>query len=129
MAKDALVTEDVEDGFRFAKLLAEHGFPVTAAAWVHDPDADRWRLLIAKPKDSQETLYQSYRRSGYIFSQHGNEIADFDTSKVDIVFDDDQRIKALSAVSPPLTRNFKRVGGTMYGNIYIDEALIYKLAA
>jgi hypothetical protein len=120
MAKEPLVTEDVEDGFRYAKLLAKHGFPVTAAVWVHDPDAERWRLLIAKPKDEQETLYQSYRRSGYIFSHYGAEIADFDTSKVDIVFDDDQRILALCDVRPPLTRNYKRVGGTMYGNVYID---------
>jgi len=129
MATESLVMEDVTDGFRFATLLAEHGFPVTAAAWVHDPDAERWRLLIAKPRDSNESLYESYGRLVHIFHQFGTEIADFDNAKVDIVFDDDPRIKALSEVSPPLTRNYKRVGGTMYDNVYIDEALIYKLAA
>lgn len=50
MAEATLVDADIEAGRDLVRLLDEEGFPATAAAGIHFPDADEWRLVIRTPE-------------------------------------------------------------------------------
>jgi hypothetical protein len=49
MDKGTLVDQAKADGARFVRALDATGFPVTAALWIFDPQAEDWRLVIATP--------------------------------------------------------------------------------
>ena len=49
MGAASLVEGAVQEGSRLVKALDEAGIEVRSAMWLYDPDADRWRLVLAMP--------------------------------------------------------------------------------
>ena len=61
MVKKKLVEELIVDGAKLLHELDRQNFPVDAAFWVHLPDEDYWRLVIASPVVSQRGGTAGYR--------------------------------------------------------------------
>jgi hypothetical protein len=47
MAKDTLVTEDIDSAERLVAFLDTSGLPVRAGVWFYESDAERWRFILA----------------------------------------------------------------------------------
>jgi hypothetical protein len=62
MVKKKLVEQLITDGARLLHKLDAENFPVESMFWVHLPEEDYWRLVIASPAVSQEGSAPGYRR-------------------------------------------------------------------
>lgn len=62
MVKTKLVEALVSDGARLLRELDRQAFPVESMFWVHLPDADYWRLVIASTVVSEQGGRAAYRR-------------------------------------------------------------------
>ena len=62
MVKKKLVEELISDGARLLRELDRRNFPVEAMFWIHLPDEDYWRLVIASPFVTQQGGVVGYRR-------------------------------------------------------------------
>lgn len=62
MVKKKLVEELISDGARLLRELDRKSFPVESMFWVHLPDEDYWRLVIASPFVAQHGGAAGYRR-------------------------------------------------------------------
>ncbi len=64
MVKKKLAEELISDGANLLGELDRRNFPVEAMFWVHLPDQDYWRLVIASPLVAEEGGVAAYRRLG-----------------------------------------------------------------
>jgi hypothetical protein len=62
MVKKKLVVALIADGARLLCELDRQNFPVDAMFWVHFPEEDYWRLVIASPLVNQQGGLAGYRR-------------------------------------------------------------------
>lgn len=62
MVKRKLVEELISDGARLLRELDRKSFPVESMFWIHLPDEDYWRLVIASPFVPQHGGAVGYRR-------------------------------------------------------------------
>jgi hypothetical protein len=128
MAAAALVNADVEMGRELVKVLDEAHFPVTAAAWIYFSDADEWRLVIRSPK-AEKDLQAALLELAKAMDAKGDLRARIDLSRIKLVPPKDKMLAAIG--------RFVRVDGTsdvrfsrnVVDGVYIDDALIYRLAA
>jgi len=61
MVEEALVELDLEAGKTLIDQLAKEGFPLKAAAWVHQSEGQNWRLYLVTPIRNRDFL-DSYLR-------------------------------------------------------------------
>ena len=121
MAETALVESDIEAGRDFVELLDRIAVPVVGAFWLYRPDAKRWRLVIVsnEARQGSKDLYLRVIDAG----------AKIDLTNVEF--------------QPPETALFKALGGMVrvdglaevrmqqstFNGVYVEDALIYRLAA
>src|SRR2546423_14901097 len=60
MAEATLVKPDIEASRALVDFLDANGFPLKAALWAYQADADRWRF-IACPTEQRQDLSTFYR--------------------------------------------------------------------
>jgi hypothetical protein len=128
MAETALVNDDVEAGLELVRLLDEKRFPVTAAAWIYFPDAEEWRLVIRTPQ-AAKNLQQAYLDVARAMDAKGNLRTRLDLSRVKLVPPTDRMLEALGGVIKAPGLGSIRFRRNVINGIYIDDALIYRLAA
>lgn len=68
MADDSLVTLDLQRGREIVDLLTREGFPLKAAAWVHESANDGWRLNLVTPIRNNDVLDAYLRASQAILA-------------------------------------------------------------
>lgn len=61
MVKKKLVEELIADGPKLLRELDRQSFPVDSMFWVHLPEVDYWRLVIATPMVGQRGAAAGYR--------------------------------------------------------------------
>ena len=125
MAEDALVMPDVEAGAALVKALDQANFPTVAAFWMHYPEAETWKLVLATAKATtpQET---------YIEIRHIAEKAKLespDLAQIKLVRPDDPTVATLSRVIRIEDLGSVRFSQNMINGIYVDDAYIYRMAA
>ncbi|MBX6425401.1 MAG: hypothetical protein IRZ09_05690 [Variibacter sp.] len=128
MASATLVEADIKMGEELVALLDAAGFPVTAAAWIHFPDVEEWRLVLRTPK-AEKDLLGALREMSEIMDAKGDLRARLDLSRVKLVPPSDRMLQAIGRmvrVTGPPTVRFAR---NVVDGIYIDDAVIYRLAA
>jgi hypothetical protein len=69
MVKTKLVEELIADGARLLCELDRRAFPVESMFWIHLPDEDYWRLIIASPVVSEQGGAAAYRRLGELLQE------------------------------------------------------------
>ena len=125
MAEDDLVREDLDRGASLVRALDAEDFGVLAAVWIHYPDNETWRLVLATPraKDPQRA-YTEIRR---IIDKA--QINAPDLARIRLVLPDDRTIATLSKVARVEGLSGVRFSRNMINGIYVDDAYIYRAAA
>lgn len=128
MAETILVNDDIEAGSELVRLLDETGFPITAAAWLYFPDVEEWRLVIRTPR-AAEDLQRAYLDVARAMDAKGNLRSRLNLARIKLVPPTDRMLEALGSVVRASGLNSIRFSRNVVKGIYIDDALIYRLAA
>jgi len=123
-----LVNSDIEAGSELVRLLDDSGFPVTAAAWIYFPDIQEWRLAIRTPK-AASNLQEAYLEVARAMDEAGDLRKRFDLSRVRLVPPTDRTLGAIGKAIRVDGLSAVRFSSNVIDGIFIDDALIYRLAA
>jgi hypothetical protein len=128
MAAAPLVDADIEMGRELVRILDGAKFPVTAAAWIFFPDIDEWRLVIRTPK-AEKNLLEAFGQVARILDEKGDLRKRIDLTRVKLVPPTDRMLDAIGKAVRVDGLSTIRFGRNVINGIYIDDALIYRLAA
>lgn len=121
MAEASLVSEDIDRGRQFLALLDRIGVPVKGAFWFYYPESDRWRLTIVTP--------EAERGSRDLYVKAIDAKAEIDLSRVEFVSPGAPVFKALSGMLRIEGDSTVRLSRNTFNGVYVDDALVYRLAA
>ena len=130
MAAEQLVDSEIQAAKQLITALDEAEFDVIAALWVYSSDADRWRFVVAYDGSRAEiqTRYQQAARILFDWrrAHPGNPVLDLD--RVRIVSREDPLVKGLGMVMRVESGDL-RFSHNMINGVYVEDALIHRLAA
>lgn len=126
MDQAALVTEQLEDGKRLLRCLAEANVAVTAAAWVKECESSRWYLYLATPLVTEDgATLQAYRQIYAVMRQIPQPFW-VKPSEVKAVAPSSPLAEALVSVYTRYPgRGPIRYDGYRLGNISVEGAYVY----
>jgi len=128
MAQAVLVKEDIESGRDLIRLLDDSNFPVTAAAWIYFPDIEEWRLVIGTSRADRQ-LQDAYLDIAVAMDAKGDLRRRIDLARVKLVPPSDRMLQAMGRAVRAPGLNAIHFQRSVINGIYIDDALIYRLAA
>jgi len=128
MAQPVLVKEDVDAGMELLRVLDASNFPVTGAAWIFFPDIEDWRLVIRSPR-AEQNLQAALLDIAIAMDAAGDLRSRLDLSRVKLVPPNDRMLQAMGSVVRATGLSNIRFSKNVINGIYIDDALIYRLAA
>jgi hypothetical protein len=128
MAEAALVEKDVEAGLELVRLLDARRFPVTGAAWIYFPDLEEWKLVIRTPEAARD-LNKAYLELAQAMDSKTGFRSQFDLARVKLVPPTDRMLAAMGSAIRAEGLNKIRFSRNVINGIFIDDALIYRLAA
>ncbi|MDR3493050.1 MAG: hypothetical protein P4L82_00465 [Ancalomicrobiaceae bacterium] len=128
MAEAVLVDADVNAGLELVKLLDESQFNVKSAAWIYYPEREEWKLLIATPRAAQD-LSAAYYDVVTVLRRNKDLDDRFDSTRIRVVRPDEPSLEALSRLVKADGLQKLRYTHNAIDGYYIDDALIYRLAA
>jgi hypothetical protein len=128
MAENQLVDADIKAGQDFIQLLDANGFDVKAAAWIYYPDIEGWKLLIGSPRATKD-LSAAYYDAAVLISADKGLDEQLDLARVKIVKPDEAFLDALGKVVRVEGLSTVRFTHNTFNGVYIDDALVYRLAA
>jgi hypothetical protein len=128
MAATPLVDADIEMGRELVRILDEAKFPVTAAAWIFFPDVDEWRLVIRTPR-AEKNLLEAFGDVARALDAKGDLRSRIDLARVKLVPPTDRMLEAIGKAVRMDGLGTMRFSRNVINGIYIDDALIYRLAA
>jgi len=128
MAQQLLVESDITTGEDFIRMLVEHGLDVQFAAWIFYTDLDEWKLTIGSNRARLDSFKIYLDVSTWL---HNNQDLKrrFDLARMKIVRPDDPFLKALAKMVYFNDRPTVRLTHNAVDGFYIDDALVYRLAA
>jgi hypothetical protein len=128
MAETILVNSDIEAGQELVRILDQSGFPVTAAAWIYFPDVQEWRLVIRTPR-AAENLHEALLDLARAMDAEGDLRERIDLARLKLVPPGDRMLEAMGKVINVSGLGTVRFTRNVINGIYIDDALVYRLAA
>ena len=131
MATEQLVRSEIDAGLQLVKALDEGGFGVAAALWLYSSDPESWKFVIATDA-KPEALEKKYLEAATIASKWRAQNPDrpiLDLSSVRIVSVNDPLIKGLRPILRVDGLSEVRFSHNMINGIYVEDALIHRLAA
>ncbi|HTX42669.1 MAG TPA: hypothetical protein VMD25_12615 [Acidobacteriaceae bacterium] len=127
MAKAALVDIDLKKAGRAVSALENSGVPLAAALWVHFPEYEDWRLVLASKRLDSLGPREAYLRVNRTFDQAGMTV--WDTPSLFIMKTTDPFVRDLRRVFGKAANvEGLRLGGQTWGDRYIDDAYALKIA-
>ena len=127
MGATSLVGEDITAGHNVIEALDGAGFPVKAAFWLYNSDADTWKLWIGSPNAGRD-LQRAYMKISEILSAVVDKPV-LDLSRIKLVRQDDPLVKAIASVIRVKGLSDVRFRSNTVNGIYIPDAVIYRTAA
>lgn len=127
MDKTALVEVEFRSGERVVSALEGAGIRVAAAIWVHFPEYEDWRFVLASKDLDALDLGDAYLKVNQVLRSAG--IIAWQTPLIFIMKTTDPFVRALRKVfgrSADVTG--MRLGGQQWGNRFVDDAYAYKIA-
>jgi len=128
MAEAVLVDADVEMGRELVRILDEAKFPVTGAVWIYFPDVGEWRLIVRTPK-AEKNLQQALLEMAIALDERGDLRKRLDLSRVKLVPPKDKMLAAMGSIVRAEGISSIRFTRNVINGVFIDDALIYRLAA
>ncbi len=128
MAETILVNSDIEAGQELVRILDQSGFPVTAAAWIYFPDVQEWRLVIRTPR-AAENLHEAFLDLARAMDARGDLRERIDLARLKLVPPGDRMLEAMGRVIKVPGLGTVRFTRNVINGIYMDDALVYRLAA
>jgi hypothetical protein len=131
MAADTLVRSEVDAGLNLIRALDDGGFGVGAALWLYLGDADTWKLIIAY-RGGKDLIGRKYLDAATaVASWREKHPSDpiLDLGRVRIVPADDKLIMGLRPVIHVDGLGEVRFSHNLVNGIYVEDALIHRLAA
>ena len=128
MAEATLVDADIEAGRELVRALDAEGFPVTAAAWIHFPDDDEWRLVIRTPEASKDLL-AALGKVQQAMEARGDLRRRLHLPRVKLVPPNDRLLEAMGRTIQVPGISTIRWERNMVNGMYIGDAVVYRLAA
>jgi hypothetical protein len=124
MDQSSLVDRRIDDGERLIQQLLRDNFDVTVAFWLKTSEEDWWHLYIGSKMVDERGPIQAYRA----LQESLQKLSGTTVSLTDV--------KLIGAANPITTDVLKiqkrqsgkgpiRFGGTHFGGITVEEALIY----
>lgn len=129
MAAATLVDKDIEAGLELVRLLDERGFPVTGAAWIYFSDIEEWKLVIRTPRAATDLTNAFLDVAKAMDAAKPGFRGEFDLARVKLVSPADRMLAALGSAVRAEGLNKIRFSNNVINGIFIDDALIYRLAA
>jgi|688.fasta_scaffold318048_3 hypothetical protein len=121
MAETPLVEKDIEQGRKFLELLDRAGISVKGAVWIYQADNERWRLFIFTDEarhGSKDLLLKAIDAG-----------ADIDLSSVQFDTTENPLFKGLKQFVRVEGVSQVRMQKNIFGGVYVEDAVIYRLAA
>ena len=126
MGTPTLVTFDIENGERVVDALDKAGKPPNVAIWAKLPDYEDWRLVIAS-----EHLAQSSEFKGYAEINEAIRLAGIPFHRKPTIFlrpMNNPMIQALRSAYASMSDNYgMRLGSQMFGDKYLEDAVVYRI--
>jgi hypothetical protein len=131
MAAEALVRSEIDAGLNLIRALDASGFGVQAALWLYMGDNDTWKLIIAY-RGGKDQIGKKYLDAATAVAdwreRHPNEPV-LDLGRVRIVPAEDKLISGLRPVIHLDGLGEVRFSHNLVNGIYVEDALIHRLAA
>jgi hypothetical protein len=128
MAEATLVETDVEASRMLVSFLEERGFALKAALWVYYSDAERWRFVVC-PTEQRENVTTFYRDFAKAITAAGAPPDLLRLDRVDIVKDSSPLVGQLGKVLRIEGGSTVRFTNNVINGVFLEDALILKLAA
>lgn len=131
MASGALVRADIDAGINLIRALDEKKFGVAAALWLYNGDVENWRMVIAYrgPRKDLEKKYLDAATIAANWRKARPDAPILDLSKVKITSADDRLIAGLGTAMRVDGLGEVRFSHNTIDGIYVEDALIHRLAA
>jgi hypothetical protein len=131
MAAEQLVRSEIDAGLTMVQVLDEAHFGVIAALWLFSADTERWRFVVATnatPRDIEKKYFEAATIvSQWRESHPGQPILDL--SRVRIVSQADPLIQGLRPAIRVDGLSEVRFSNNIVNGIYVEDALIHRMAA
>lgn len=126
MAKATLLGPDLELGDEILEMLDAAKFPVTAALWVLSEELGGWQFVVGTPLYEKLGTREAYGR--LIEAVRVDDPASMRFDDVRLMGNRDPFIRGLRHVfGKAASVKGMRLGGQSFGNMYIDDALVYRI--
>jgi hypothetical protein len=119
VVKKKLVEELIGDGTRLLRQLDGQNFPVESMFWVHLPDEDYWRLVIASPLVNQQGGAAGYRRLNELLRQI--ELAGITLEDISLLDPESSQFQSLRSLAGGSSR---LAAGPEW--LELEEAVVYR---
>ena len=127
MDKATLVEVDLKMSERIVSALENHGIRVAAALWVHFPEYEDWRLVLASRDLDTLNLGDAYLKVNRITKEAG--ITVWESPTLFMMKTTDPFIRALRKVFGKTASVLgMRLGGQVWGDRFVEDAYAYKIA-
>jgi hypothetical protein len=127
MDKATLVEVDFKMSEKLVSALEKAGVRVTVAMWVHFPEYEDWRFVLASKDLDLVDLGDAYLKVNGILKKAG--ISVWQTPLIFMMKTTDPFIRALRKFSNKAADvTGMRLGGQTWGDRIVDDAYVYKIA-
>jgi hypothetical protein len=129
LAEKALVTrEDLAQGALLIQALDQRGFPVSAAFWAYEPVLEQWRLIIAAPAKSIDSLLSVYQTVQGIIDTNDLILS---LNRMSFISDRDPKVRNLRALAQSGTQDVIEAptGPIEVGDRILDNIHLYRIDA
>ena len=127
MGKTALVEVDFQKSARIVNALEENGTSVAIAMWVHFPEYEDWRFVLASKQLDTLSLRDAYSRVNKILADA--DLSVWQTPPIVIMKTTEPFVRALRKVfGKAESVAGMRLGGQMWGDRFVEDAYAYKIA-
>lgn len=131
MASETLVDSEIEGGLNLLRVLDAAGFDVRAALWAYYSTEERWRFIIATEHGERDKR-EPYLAAAEAIARERKLNPDENILSLDRV--------RITGLKDPVVTGFRsylkkdvsrteRLSNTLVNGIYIENAIIHRLAA
>ena len=113
----------VESGHRLIDQLTLAGVPPRAVMWVHNTDADLWRLWIVPSKKLSDRR-EFYRRLAEIITKNRDTIKDIDAADAEMMLDTHPAIQGVSKMVRVKGKSSVFLRNNMVNGFYIPDGIV-----
>lgn len=127
MDQTTLVELDLKKSERIVSALEAAGIRVAVAMWVHFPEYEDWRFVLASKNLDSSSLREAYSKVNSILISAGLSV--WEIPPIFIMKTIDPFIRALRKVFGKTKSVIgMRLGGQTWGDRFVDDAYAYKIA-